>query len=88
MSIEDNRSLVRRYFEDAPDHPEIYDEILASTFRVRAIHHATINTAGEVPLAEGIRLERARFADLFGTEDQREGMAAFLEKRKPTWTGR
>jgi predicted ester cyclase len=47
MSIEDNRSLVRRYFEDAPDHPEIYDEILASNFRVTGIHHATINPVGK-----------------------------------------
>ena len=29
MSIDNNKSLVYRYFEDAPDHPEIYDEILA-----------------------------------------------------------
>jgi len=47
MPIDNNRSLVRRYFEEAPNHPEIYDEILASDFRVTAIHHATINLQGE-----------------------------------------
>lgn len=49
---------------------------------------AAVNAAQELPLADGIRLERARFADLFGTEDQAEGMAAFLEKRTPSWSGR
>ena len=47
MSIANNKSLVHRYFEDAPDHPEIYDEILAPDFRVTAIHHATINPQGK-----------------------------------------
>lgn len=47
MSIENNKTLVRRYFEEAPYHPEIYDEILAPEFHVTAIHHATINPEGE-----------------------------------------
>ena len=34
------------------------------------------------------RASGALFATLFATEDQKEGMAAFLEKRPPTWTGR
>ncbi len=33
-------------------------------------------------------LERHAFALLFGTEDRREGLRAFLEKRTPTWKGR
>jgi len=49
---------------------------------------AAVIAAGELPLREGLHYERERFADLFGTEDQREGMLAFLEKRAPTWTGR
>jgi len=49
---------------------------------------AAVRSAAELPLAEGLRRERAAFFDLFATEDQREGMAAFMAKRPPTWTGR
>jgi len=42
-----------------------------------------VNRAYEAPLAEGILFERRLFHALFGTEDQKEGMAAFVEKRKP-----
>jgi enoyl-CoA hydratase len=41
-----------------------------------------INRAFELPLAEGIRFERRVFHSLFATEDQKEGMKAFIEKRK------
>ena len=47
-----------------------------------------VNRAFESPLAEGLVFERRVFHALFGTADQREGMAAFAEKRKPTFTGR
>jgi enoyl-CoA hydratase len=40
-----------------------------------------VNRAFETPLAEGIRFERRVFHALFATEDQKEGMAAFVEKR-------
>src|SRR5690242_1824760 len=46
------------------------------------------NRAFEVPLAEGIRFERRVFHSLFATEDQKEGMKAFIEKRKPQWKNR
>ena len=42
-----------------------------------------INRAFEGPLAEGLRFERRLFHSLFATHDQKEGMAAFVEKRKP-----
>jgi enoyl-CoA hydratase len=42
-----------------------------------------VNRAFETTLAEGVRAERALFLSLFGTADQREGMSAFAEKRKP-----
>lgn len=42
-----------------------------------------INRAYESPLAEGLLLERRLFHSLFATHDQKEGMKAFLEKRKP-----
>jgi enoyl-CoA hydratase len=45
----------------------------------------SINSAYETTLAEGVRFERRLFHSLFSTEDQKEGMAAFLEKRKPVF---
>ncbi len=41
-----------------------------------------VNRAFDTTLTEGVRAERALFLSLFGTEDQREGMAAFVEKRR------
>jgi len=47
-----------------------------------------VNRAFESPLAEGIRTERRLFHSLFATEDAREGMAAFLDKRPPRFRNR
>ncbi len=47
-----------------------------------------VNAAFEMTLAQGIRFERRLFHGLFGTEDQKEGMAAFVEKRPGEWKGR
>jgi enoyl-CoA hydratase len=47
-----------------------------------------INAAQELPLTQGIRFERRLFHGLFGTEDQKEGMAAFVEKRPGNWKSR
>ena len=47
-----------------------------------------VNRAYEVPLAEGILFERRMLHSLFATEDQKEGMAAFVEKRKPVFKHR
>jgi enoyl-CoA hydratase len=44
--------------------------------------------AFESPLAEGLAAERKSFYFLFATEDQKEGMRAFLEKRKGVFRGR
>ncbi len=44
-----------------------------------------VNSAFETTLTEGVRVERALFLSLFGTADQIEGMAAFVEKRKPVF---
>jgi enoyl-CoA hydratase len=65
---------------------------LASQIAARAplaiqIAKDAVNMALETPLAVGLAYERNQFYALFSTHDQKEGMAAFLEKRKPEWKG-
>ena len=48
----------------------------------------SINRAYEGPLSEGMLFERRMFHSLFATEDQKEGMAAFVEKRKPNFSNK
>ena len=48
----------------------------------------SVNTAFETGLTAGLEHERRLFYLLFGTEDQKEGMAAFLDKRPAQWKGR
>ncbi len=45
----------------------------------------TVDRAYELTLSEGVLFERRAFHSMFSTNDQKEGMAAFVEKRKPTW---
>lgn len=47
-----------------------------------------VSRAFETTLEEGLRFERRLFQSLFATEDQKEGMAAFIEKRKPAFKNR
>jgi enoyl-CoA hydratase len=47
-----------------------------------------VNAAFETNLAQGIQFERRLFNGLFGTADQKEGMAAFVEKRAGVWQGK
>lgn len=47
-----------------------------------------VNRSEELTLAEGLRFERRLFQSLFATQDQKEGMAAFVEKRKPDFIHR
>jgi enoyl-CoA hydratase len=55
---------------------------------VTMIAKETVNRAYESSLAEGILFERRMFHANFGLEDQKEGMAAFIEKRKPAFKNR
>ncbi|MCI1255066.1 MULTISPECIES: enoyl-CoA hydratase-related protein [Corynebacterium] len=62
---------------------------VASFSRVAlAVATETVDAAMNTPLNEGMRREREAFWSLFATEDQKEGMAAFLEKRDPEWRHR
>ena len=62
----------------------IASKSLPSVFAAKA----ALDAAMESPLAEGLRFERHVFAALFDTADQKEGMAAFREKREPRFTQR
>jgi enoyl-CoA hydratase len=47
-----------------------------------------VNVAFDTGLTQGVQFERRLFHGLFGTQDQKEGMAAFVEKRPGNWTGK
>jgi enoyl-CoA hydratase len=64
-------------------------ETIASMAPLAAIaNKEMVNAASENGLAQGILFERRLFHGLFGTEDQKEGMKAFVEKRAADWKGR
>jgi enoyl-CoA hydratase len=46
-----------------------------------------VNAAYDTTLSQGVKLERRLFHSLFAFDDQKEGMAAFVDKRKPTFSG-
>lgn len=58
---------------------KIAEKSMISTMAIKE----AVNKSFEVPLREGLLFERRLFHSLFATEDQKEGMAAFLEKRQP-----
>jgi len=66
---------------------------VAEAFAARSPHAVRVlkelmRTTLDVPLAEGLEQERAAFSRCMMSEDGAEGVAAFLEKRDPQWTGR
>src|SRR5690606_12376646 len=67
---------------------QVAEEIAAMPPLAALAAKELVTAAEELPLSEGLRLERRLFHLLAATEDKAEGMAAFLEKRAPVWKGR
>ena len=81
-----NRVLpVERYLEEAL---ALAAEIAARAPLALRMGKEAVNRAFETHLADGIAEERQAFYFLFSSEDQKEGMRAFAEKRKPQWKGK
>jgi enoyl-CoA hydratase len=73
----------------------LLDEALEAAARIASLSRPSVLMAKEAvvrafetTLAEGLRFERRSFQSLFATEDQKEGMAAFIEKRRPDFKDR
>jgi len=64
------------------------ETIASMSLPIAMMTKETINRAYETSLAEGIRFERRVFHSQFAVADQKEGMAAFIEKRKPKFEHR
>lgn len=81
-------SLVSRVFpadQLLPEALKIAEQIANLSPVAVQLAKQSVNRAFETTLIEGVRYERAVFLALFGTPDQQEGMAAFVEKRKPNF---
>jgi enoyl-CoA hydratase len=81
-------NLVSRVFQAEqllPEALKIAERLAGLSPVAVALAKQAVNRAFETTLIEGVRHERALFLSLFGTPDQKEGMAAFVEKRKPAF---
>jgi enoyl-CoA hydratase len=74
---------------------ELMDEAIKTATKIAGLSRPVVmmakeavNRAYETTLSEGVRFERRVFHATFATEDQKEGMAAFAEKRPPQWKNR
>jgi enoyl-CoA hydratase len=76
---------VERYLEEAR---AVAREIAAQPPVAIMLAKEAVNKAFETSLSEGLEFERRNFYLLFATEDQKEGMRAFMEKRRAEWKGR
>ncbi|MEP3259669.1 MAG: enoyl-CoA hydratase, partial [Roseibium sp.] len=64
------------------------EKIAGFSLPIAMMTKESVNRAYETTLAEGIRFERRVFHSMFATEDQKEGMSAFAEKRKPQFNNK
>ncbi len=76
---------VERYLDEAL---ELAQQLANRAPVALRIAKEAVNKALETSLTEGLAYERRVFYLLFATEDQKEGMQAFLEKREPHWQGK
>ncbi len=76
---------VERYLDEAM---ELAQQLAARAPIALRIAKESVNKALETPLSEGLAYERRVFYLLFATEDQKEGMDAFMHKRKAEWKGK
>ena len=74
---------------------ELVETALAAARKIAALSPNAVKltkemvlAAYETPLSQGVKLERRLFQSLFAFDDQKEGMGAFIEKRKPDFKGR
>lgn len=67
--------------------PDVWRDLEKPAVALRAAKTA-IHVGLNVGLKDGLHMEQDAFCMLFGTQDQKEGMAAFLEKRKPHFKGK
>jgi enoyl-CoA hydratase len=74
---------------------QLLEEALAAAAKIASFSQPivmmakeSVNRSQETALAEGARFERRLFLSMFATEDQKEGMQAFIEKRKPAFRNR
>lgn len=74
-----------RYLEEAL---KLAEEIAARAPVAVRVAKKMINQAYERTLTDALHVERQEFYNLFATEDQKEGMQAFVAKRKPEWKGK
>lgn len=76
---------VELYFQEAV---RLAEEIAEMSPIAARLAKEAVNRAFETPLDEGLQFERKNFYLCFSSEDQKEGMRAFIEKRKPNYTGK
>jgi len=81
-----NRVVPKEKLKETVD--EIISKLTTKSPAILKMAKIAVNKALESPLSVGMEGEKELFAMCFGTEDQKEGAMAFLEKRKPQWSGK
>ena len=79
-------TVVEKDEDLVPEALKVGNKIASFSQPITAMCKEAVNAAYELPLAEGTRFERRLFHSTFATKDQKEGMGAFVDKRKPNFT--